>query len=150
MTRLIFIPDENTLIVMESPLTADELMHSIHSGLWSPPTTSRMAGLQPTEGLQATRIGSVVIASYPPHLSGKPARSRNHTANLSRRQQQVLQGIADGLTTRQIAARLNLHPRTVQMHIDALKTRLGARNLAQSVRLATGLGLYPLEDYPQK
>ena len=64
---------------------------------------------------------------------------------LSRRQHQVLQGLAEGLTTKQIALRLGLRPRTVAMHVASLKKRLGATTRAQSVGRAAALGLCKLQ-----
>ena len=45
---------------------------------------------------------------------------------------------------------MGLKPRTVKMHIAALKTRLGASTRAQSVGVAAKLGLLnPSEQAPQ-
>jgi len=60
---------------------------------------------------------------------------------LPQRQRQVLLRIADGLTTREIAARLGLSPKTVETHRSRLMRRLRARNLAELLRRALELGL---------
>lgn len=44
---------------------------------------------------------------------------------LSERQQQVLDLIADGHTEVEIASVLGISPRTVRMHSDVLRTKLG-------------------------
>jgi DNA-binding NarL/FixJ family response regulator len=92
------------------------------------------------------RLGRVVIvspaeappgpraASSPPPAGLKPVR-------LSERQRQVLQGLADGLTHRQIAAQLHLSERTVDMHVAALKRRFGTPSRMQSVLRGVALGL---------
>ena len=51
------------------------------------------------------------------------------------RQRQVLSLLAEGLTTKQVAARLGLHPRTVGLHIRRLKERFGAENIPHLIRL---------------
>jgi hypothetical protein len=37
MTRLLFLPDEDTLLFYESPLCARELVHRLNLGSWDPP-----------------------------------------------------------------------------------------------------------------
>jgi DNA-binding NarL/FixJ family response regulator len=54
---------------------------------------------------------------------------------------EVLHGLAEGLTTRQIAVRLGVTPRMVQYHVSEIKRRLGARSRAQSVSRAQALGM---------
>ncbi len=60
---------------------------------------------------------------------------------LPQRQRQVLARIADGLTTREIAQRLGLSPKTVETHRSRLMRRLGVRNLAELLRRALELGI---------
>jgi DNA-binding NarL/FixJ family response regulator len=54
---------------------------------------------------------------------------------LPQRQCQVLSLLAQGCTTKQIAARLGLHPRTVGLHIQHLKQRFHAENIPHLIRL---------------
>ena len=54
---------------------------------------------------------------------------------LPQRQCQVLSLLAEGCTTKQIAVRLGLHPRTVGLHIRNLKERFGAENIPHLIRL---------------
>jgi PAS domain S-box-containing protein len=63
------------------------------------------------------------------------------TVALPQRQRQVLLRIADGLTTREIAERLGLSPKTIETHRSRLMRRLRARNLAELLRRALELGL---------
>jgi two-component system, NarL family, response regulator NreC len=60
---------------------------------------------------------------------------------LTKRQRQILQLVAAGLTTRQMAARLALSDRTVETHIGNLYQRLGVRNRTQAIRQAVALHL---------
>lgn len=66
--------------------------------------------------------------------------------DLSPRQRQTLALIAEGLTDREIADRLNLGVVTVRQHVRDLRTRLGARTRAHAV--AIGYGLTDREDAP--
>ena len=58
------------------------------------------------------------------------------------RQRQVLLLLAHGLSNKEIAVQLNLHPRTVAMHIAALKALFGASSRAQSIHKAVELGFF--------
>jgi DNA-binding NarL/FixJ family response regulator len=60
---------------------------------------------------------------------------------LKPRQRQVLRLLAHGLSNKEIAARLRLHPRTVALHMAALKEFFGASSPAQSVKRAEEMGM---------
>lgn len=68
---------------------------------------------------------------------------------LSRREGEVLRGIAFGLTNRQIADWLGISNRTVEIHRMHTIQKLGARNSADAVRIALTSGFRcenPLEE----
>jgi len=56
--------------------------------------------------------------------------------SLSNREFEVFEMIGEGLTTKQIAARLDLSPKTVEAHREKIKTKLGLANSAQLSRRA--------------
>jgi len=56
---------------------------------------------------------------------------REQEVLLSARERDVAAGIASGLTNKEIASRLALSPRTVEMHRARLMRKLGARKLAE-------------------
>jgi two-component system response regulator DesR len=60
---------------------------------------------------------------------------------LTPRERQVLQGIAEGRTNAEIAAALELSPNTVKEHVSSMFKKLGARNRADAVQRAQGLGV---------
>ncbi len=62
-------------------------------------------------------------------------------ARLSSRQREILQLIAEGHTTKDIAQRLNLSPRTVETHRAELMDRLDIHDVPGLVRLAIRAGL---------
>jgi DNA-binding CsgD family transcriptional regulator len=51
----------------------------------------------------------------------------------------VLRLVADGLTNREIGARLFLSPRTVETHLASLRRRTGAGSRAELVTLAAAV-----------
>ena len=145
MTRILFLPDDRTILQFDSAEPAEDLVGAVNAGRWLPPEPYRSGfglGL-PENRLRASRQGALVVvmlsaggaepAAGPADGEGRPL--------LSRRTLEVLHGLAEGLTTRQIAARLGLSPRMVQYHVSEIKRRLGARSRAQSVSRAQSLGM---------
>jgi two-component system response regulator FixJ len=63
---------------------------------------------------------------------------------LSARESQILQGLLGGLTNKEIARRLGISPRTVEMHRASMMEDLGATSLSEAVRIAIDAGLRPL------
>jgi DNA-binding NarL/FixJ family response regulator len=75
-------------------------------------------------------------------LRGEPSDSPSHAlAQLTSRERQVLVGVAQGHTNREIATRLGISPRTVESHRENLMKKLGVRTVAGLTRLALEAGL---------
>ena len=64
-------------------------------------------------------------------------------AQLTPRERDVLQGIADGLTNKAIAADLGISRRTVEAHRESLMRKLEIHNVAGLTRFALEVGLLP-------
>ena len=69
---------------------------------------------------------------------------RQPLGRLSPRQIEVLRLITEGLTSREIAARLKLSEKTVETHRSAVAQRLSIRDVAGLVRYAVRVGLTSL------
>jgi DNA-binding NarL/FixJ family response regulator len=65
--------------------------------------------------------------------------------SLTSRQRQILQLIAEGHSTKEIASRLRLSPKTVESHRAQLMQRLGVRGVPALVRCAIRLRIVPSE-----
>lgn len=80
------------------------------------------------------------------HTSGsadllREAADERTSPELTDREWEVLRGILGGETSRGIAGRLGLSPRTVESHRLRLRRKLGARSTAELARRALELGL---------
>jgi DNA-binding NarL/FixJ family response regulator len=64
---------------------------------------------------------------------------------LTARQREILQLIAEGFTSPQIASKLQIHVKTVDSHRTQLMKRLGIHEIAGLVRYAIRIGLVPIE-----
>lgn len=84
-----------------------------------------------------THLGAVAAQ----RLMSAVARGREDPAALTPRQREVLQLIAEGRGTREIAERLHLSVKTVEAHRAALMQRLDIRDVAGLVRYALREGL---------
>jgi DNA-binding NarL/FixJ family response regulator len=60
---------------------------------------------------------------------------------LSRRELEILQMIAYGATTKEVAHRLEISPHTVKTHLERIFEKLGANDRAQAVAIALRRGL---------
>ena len=74
------------------------------------------------------------------HAQGRPAVSVD-TSRFTTRQVQVLQLLAQGRSTKDIARTLELGPGTVKIHLAAIYRRLNAHNRTEAVVLASKLDL---------
>lgn len=54
---------------------------------------------------------------------------------LTGREQDILDLLAQGYSSKEIATKIGLSPRTVEHRIEAIKTKLGARNVAHAVAI---------------
>lgn len=88
--------------------------------------------------------GSVASSHKEPDANGV-ANHATPLEQLTSRQRAILQHIAEGQNTKQIAATLNLSPKTVEYHRARLMDTLGVHDIPGLVRLAIGVGLVPAE-----
>ncbi len=63
------------------------------------------------------------------------ALKNEQPAILTKRQKQVLDLIASGYRTKEIAHELGLKPETVSLHLCAIRKKLGAKTNAHSIKI---------------
>jgi DNA-binding NarL/FixJ family response regulator len=84
-----------------------------------------------------------------PHLAASmlDVATTNDSADLlSDRQTEILQMIADGLSTKQVARELGITQKTVHNHLNAIYRRLDTQSLTHAVLSAVRLGIIDLRD----
>ena len=69
----------------------------------------------------------------------------NRLQPLSEREMQVLRGLVAGMTNKEMARRLGLSPRTVEMHRSTMMSDLGVDSAADAIRIALDAELTPLD-----
>lgn len=66
----------------------------------------------------------------------RQARARSQIQKLTRREQQVLGAITEGLSNREIGERLAISPRTVEIHRSNMLNKVGAHHTSEAIRIA--------------
>ena len=101
-----------------------------------------------------TAIGTVASGELylSPEIAGKIVQTMSATPQkdtlfslLSGREREVLQLVAEGYRTKEIAKKLYISPKTVQIHQSNLKKKLNLTNTAELTRYAVKNGITPLE-----
>ena len=96
---------------------------------------------QPRQWLEAgadtfARHGIEPLALRCRRLLQEPQPSRWSKLGITDRQADVLRLVAEGISNKEIAARLHLSPRTVEKHIESLLRKTAARSRTQLVAIA--------------
>lgn len=95
-----------------------------------------------SEGIHDT-IGQRLSSEKAVTTAAPVSADTSKSIRLTKRERQILELVAKELNNVQIAAQLNLSPRTVHTHRRAIMQKLGVRNTAGLIRQAIELGLLP-------
>jgi DNA-binding NarL/FixJ family response regulator len=94
-------------------------------------------------------ISKLVVSDYLKRVSGEVTNQADPETSLlqqlTSRQREILQLIAEGATTKTIAQKLNLSAKTVETHRTELMNRLDIHDIAGLVRYAIRIGLVSSE-----
>lgn len=66
----------------------------------------------------------------------REAMARSRVQRLTKREREVLAGVADGLSNRLIGERLAISPRTVEIHRANMLNKMGANHTSEAIRIA--------------
>lgn len=93
----------------------------------------RNLGAAPMVAIVSRRLREVGARGIP---RGPLPSTRQHPAGLTRREAEVLDLMAQGLSNVEIARRLYLSPKTVEHHVSTILTKLGVRSRHEAIRTA--------------
>jgi DNA-binding NarL/FixJ family response regulator len=141
MTRLILIQPDQTFAYQE-------LTQPFEQVLWDMQVDGKLPDYIKAGSFARNAAVKYSAASWqdwlvllPVELSAVPTVRPGNGSRLTRRQLDVLECLSQGLTGKQIAVRLNIHQRSVSLHISALKRNLNANTAAECVQKAARLGI---------
>lgn len=66
----------------------------------------------------------------------REARARSRVGRLTKREREVLMGVAGGLSNRLIGEQLEISPRTVEIHRSNMLSKMGANHTSEAIRVA--------------
>jgi DNA-binding NarL/FixJ family response regulator len=90
-------------------------------------------------------ITEVVVEDYVQRLGGGEGESAGAFSVLSAREREVLQAMAEGRSTKEIAAALHLSVKTVESHRMAIMNKLDIHSVAELTKYAVREGLTSLD-----
>jgi DNA-binding NarL/FixJ family response regulator len=138
MTQVIVLEDQKKMTIFNVSESCSSVAEALESGDWIPPEEEqRPFNLADMCMLHMPNF----VVLLPKDYQWKVHSQEEDNLDLSPRQKEVLQALAEGLTTKQIAYRLKISQRTVMAHIQASKERFGTYTRAQTVSRAMSMGL---------
>ncbi|MCA9935016.1 MAG: response regulator transcription factor [Anaerolineales bacterium] len=112
--------------LLSREMDVDKLATAVHA------TTHGFIVLDPT-------FGSVMLSDFAEGETAVPDQPLREA--LTPRENEVLQLLAEGLTNKAIAQKLDISDHTVKFHVNAIMSKLNAQSRTEAVVRATRLGL---------
>ncbi|HEX2425528.1 MAG TPA: response regulator transcription factor [Actinomycetota bacterium] len=135
-------PDTKVILV-----TVDESRASISEAIQAGVSGYLLKDTSSDELVNAARLAVEGKAVIHPQLTRafieevQTAEKKGDAAALSRREKEILQKVAYGATTKEVAHDLGISPHTVKTHLERIFEKLGANDRAQAVAIAIRTGL---------
>ncbi|MDF7801679.1 response regulator transcription factor [Pontiellaceae bacterium B1224] len=141
----ILAPKTEIIILTESEREAD-VLSAISSGAVG--YLLKESSLdQITEGIRTVMDGGAsldpVMARYLLNNQSRYNLQKDGTTQLSPREAQILNLLAEGQLQKQIADELNISPKTVGFHIGHIYEKLNVQNAPAAIHKAHRLGIFP-------
>ncbi len=102
----------------------------------------------PEEALLAALEVSFTLLKDRTEMAQRRRTAEARVAALSARENEVLRGLIAGLSNKELAQRIGISLRTVEMHRANMMERLQVEGLAEALALAARAGVDPLEGQP--
>jgi len=154
-------PSDGIVLAFDHPGTIDNLISSMtERGEWMPcicyeehPSPRRVASTVMAGAVdylsypmtKADLTAAVVEAESRAHQTSnnklRQAAARSRIGRLTRRETEVLTGVANGLSNRRIGQHLAISPRTVEIHRANMLNKLQACHTSEAIRVAIEAGL---------
>ena len=128
-------------------VTVDESRTSISEAIQAGVSGYLLKDTSADELVNAARLAVEGKAVIHPQLTRafieevQTAEKKGDAAALSRREKEILQKVAYGATTKEVAHDLGISPHTVKTHLERIFEKLGANDRAQAVAIAIRTGL---------
>jgi len=146
---VIFVHDEGQSI-------AQAIQHMASRGQWLPLIAYAPAPARISQTVRAVQAGAVDYLEWPfseaevrqahtvameaqwaqGNFKVREAMALSQVNRLTRREREVLIGVADGLSNRLIGERLAISPRTVEIHRANMLGKIGASHTSEAIRIA--------------
>jgi two-component system nitrate/nitrite response regulator NarL len=129
------LPIVPTVVLSDEPPTADLFRGGVHAILPNDAT--------PEQIVAALHAASVGLIAIPAEASGLMIRAASEPAveNLTPREMEALEMLAEGLSNKQIAARLHISEHTAKFHVNSILSKLDAGTRTEAVMRALRSGL---------
>lgn len=146
-----FLPDGNGLMAASLLMNDLPQMHMILLTMENSPSIIEKCRQLGMGGCLQKTIGHDEMMSairkvvrhqqvFPPVDPGQPKPNEDPLSSISRREREIAFLVAQGLTSNEIAEKLNLSMLTVTTHRRNIMRKLDIKNMAQLVALVTGWG----------
>lgn len=135
ITRMRLLRPDAHLVVLSGSDARDDILQALAAGAHGYIVKSDNTD-QLVDRLRYVLSGEIYV---PAVLAELPATSADPIKSLSDRQRQVLKGLVEGKSNKEIALALNVAEGTVKIHVAALFRVLGATNRAHAVALGKQL-----------
>jgi DNA-binding NarL/FixJ family response regulator len=143
-TRVIRRSSPDTRVIL---FTVDDSRAALHEAIQADVSGYLLKDATVDELVNAARLAMEGKAVIHPELTAafleevQNAEDRPEAVALSKREQQILQKVAYGATTREVAHDLGISPHTVKTHLERIFEKLGANDRAQAVAIAIRGGI---------
>lgn len=133
------------LVILSMHANEEYVLRALHSGvsgyMLKDSSTTELAAAVRAIRQDETYLSPSISSRLTEYVRRTTEPPRSSLDQLTPRQREILQLIAEGNTTRQIAHKLGLSPKTVEAHRSQLMDRLDIHDIAGLVRYAIQVGL---------